>query len=102
MPLLPTLAHIVAKGSIFSISSPFDVTKLQKKMILMSHRLAAFHSQCQWTRIFLFLTNPLAMRTQLGFKRHRESRIHLSVPKNYGIDTIISEYFCRSPFFYGC
>ena len=39
----------------------------------MSHQLAAFHSQCQWTRIFLSLTTPMAMGTRLGFKRHRES-----------------------------
>ena len=45
-----------------------------KKIVFKSHRLAAFHSQCQWTRIFLFLINPMAMRTQLGFKQHRESR----------------------------
>ena len=44
-----------------------------KKIVLMSHRLAAFYSQCQWTCIFLFLTNPMAMRTQLEFKR-QESR----------------------------
>ena len=73
---LPTLVHIVSKGICFgwvllSISSPFEVTKLQK-IVLMSHRLVAFYSQCQWTRIFLFLTNPMAM-TQLGFKQHRES-----------------------------
>jgi len=28
--------------------------------------------------------------------------IHLSVPQNFGFDTIISEYFYRSPFLYGC
>ena len=39
----------------------------------MSHRPAAFHSRCQWTCIFLSLTTPMAMGTQLGFKRHRES-----------------------------
>ena len=57
----------------FLISSPFNVTKLQKKVVLMSHWLAAFHSQCQWTRIFLSLTTPMAMGTQLGFKRHQGS-----------------------------
>jgi hypothetical protein len=31
---LPTLAHIIAKGSTFSISSPFDITKLQKKNVI--------------------------------------------------------------------
>jgi len=60
-------------GNTFSISSPFDVTKLQKKLS-WSHQLAAFHSQCQWTCIFLTLTNPMVMRTQFGFKRRRESR----------------------------
>ena len=39
----------------------------------MSHRQAAFHSQCQWTRILLSLTTPMAMGTKLGFKRHRKS-----------------------------
>ena len=29
---LPTLTHTIAKGSTFTISSPFDVTKLQKKL----------------------------------------------------------------------
>ena len=50
-------------SNIFTISSPFDVIKLQK-IVLMSHRLAAFHSQCQWTRIFLSFTNPMAMRSR--------------------------------------
>ena len=69
---LPTVVHIIAKGNTFSISSLFDVTKLQK-IVLRSHRLAAFHSQYQWTHIFISLTIPIATRTQLGFKRHRES-----------------------------
>ena len=43
---LQTLADIFAKGNNFSIISPFDVTKLQKK-VLTSHRLADFRSQCQ-------------------------------------------------------
>ena len=48
--------------------------KITKKIALMSHRLAAaFRSQRQWTRIFLSLTAPMAMGTQIGFKRHRES-----------------------------
>ena len=59
----------------------------------MSHRLAALHSQCQWTRIFLSLATPMAMGTQLGFKQHRESHYSLHVPENYGFNTIISEYF---------
>ena len=73
MSPLPTLAYIIPKGSTFSISSPFDITKLQKKIVLMCHRLAAFRSQYQRTHIFISLTTPMAMGTQLGFKRHRES-----------------------------
>ena len=69
MSPLSTLANTIDKGSTFSISSLFDVTKLKKK-ILLSHRLAAFCSQCQWTRIFISLTTPIAMGTQLCFKRH--------------------------------
>jgi hypothetical protein len=44
-----------------------------KKIVLTSHRLAAFHSQCQWTRIFKSVTTSMAMGTQLGLKRHRKS-----------------------------
>jgi hypothetical protein len=33
MSPLPTLAHIIVKGSTFSISSPFDITKLQKNFL---------------------------------------------------------------------
>ena len=69
MSSLPTLVHTIAKGSTFSISSPFDVTKLQK-IVFMSHRQAAFRSR-QWTRIFL--TTPIAMGTQLCFIQHPES-----------------------------
>ena len=32
MSPLPTLTHIITKGSSFSISSPFGITKLQKKL----------------------------------------------------------------------
>ena len=64
----------IAKGSTFSISSLFDVTKLQKKNCLDISSTAAFRSQCQWTRIFISLTDPMMMRTQIGFKRHRENR----------------------------
>ena len=52
MSVLPTLADIIAKDNTFSITSPFDFTKLQR-IVFASHRLAAFRSQCQWTRIFL-------------------------------------------------
>ena len=50
MPLLPAFFQIGAKGNTFSISSPFDVTKLQK-FALTFHRLVDFRSQCQWTHI---------------------------------------------------
>jgi hypothetical protein len=73
MSPLQTLANIIVKGISFSISSPFDITKLQKKIVLMCHRLAAFYSQRQYIHIFMSLTTPMAMGTQLGFKRHRES-----------------------------
>ena len=45
----------------------------KKKIVLRFNRLAAFPSQCQWTRIFLSLATPMAMGTQLGLKRHWES-----------------------------
>ena len=34
---------------------------------------AVFRSQRQWACIFISLTTPMAMGTQLAFKRHRES-----------------------------
>ena len=69
MSTLKTLTHTIAKGSTFSISSPFGVTKSHEKIVLMSHRLTAFRSQPQWTRMFISLTTPVATGTQLGFKR---------------------------------
>jgi hypothetical protein len=36
LSFLPTLAYTIAKGSNFSISSPFDVTKLQKNYLDVS------------------------------------------------------------------
>ena len=71
-PFQPSSISLLRVGNTFSISSPLDVTKLQK-IGLMPHRLAAFHCQCQWTHIFLSLTAPMTMGTQLGFKRHWES-----------------------------
>jgi hypothetical protein len=70
--MLPVPTPVHCLGLDF-FRSPFDVTKLQI-IFLMSHRLVAFHSQCEWTRILLSLNTPMAIRTQLGFKRHRESR----------------------------
>jgi hypothetical protein len=66
-----TLAHIIAKGSTFwSVLLPMLLN--YKNIVLMSHQLAAFRSQCQWKYIFVSLTIPMAMETQLGLKRHRE------------------------------
>ena len=42
------------------------------RIVLISHRLAAFRSQCEWTRISISLPTPMAMGNQLGFKRHRK------------------------------
>ena len=63
-PFQPSSISLLRVGNAFSISSLFDVTKLQKN-VLMCHRLAAFHSQCQWTRIFISLATSMAMGTQL-------------------------------------
>ena len=69
----------------------------------MSHRLAAFRSQRQWTRIFISLITFL-WRWGLNLDLNDIERviIHLSVPNNYGFDTIISEYFYSLPILYGC
>ena len=55
----------------------------------MSHRVAAFRSQGQWSRIFISLTTPMAIGTQLGFKRHRESLFISVFPKTI-ISTLLS------------
>ena len=72
---------------------------LLQQIVLMSHRLAAFRSQCEWTRISISL-----WRWGLNLDLNDIERviINLSVPENYGFDTIISEYIYRSPFLYGC
>jgi hypothetical protein len=95
MSPLPTLVHIIVEGSTLSLSSPFDITKLQK-IVLTSHWLAAFPSQCQWKRIFIALTTTMAMYLNLDLKGIERVIIHISVPENYGFDTI--DYFYRSPF----
>ena len=58
---LPTPAHTIAKGSIFFVQFLFLFYKITKIIVFMSHRLAAFRSQCQWTRIFISLSKPMAM-----------------------------------------
>ena len=62
-PFQPLSISLLRLGNTFSISPLFNVTF--KKIVLMSHRMAAFHSQCQWIRIFLSLTNHMEMGTQL-------------------------------------
>ena len=42
-PFQPSSISFLRVGNTFSISSPFDVTKLQT-IVLMYHRLLAFHS----------------------------------------------------------
>ena len=89
---LSNLIHIIFRSVLLSMILNY------KKIVLASHRLAAFHSQCQWTSIFVSLTTAMLMRTQPGFKRHRESHYSLQVPENYGFNTIISDYFNKLPF----
>jgi hypothetical protein len=74
----------------FSIISPLDVTKLQKENPLMSHRLAIFRSQCQWTRIFVSLTTPITMGTQLGLKRASRVSLFISVFPETVVSTLLS------------
>ena len=85
----------------FSISSPFDVTKLQKT-VLTSNRLAAFRSQFNGHAYSYPLPPLWRWGLNLELNGIKKVIIHLSVPENYGFDTIISEYFYRLPFLYGC
>ena len=78
----PSSISLIRVGNTFSISSLFDVTKLQK-IVLMSHRLAGFHSQCQWTRIFLSLTTSMGLYLDLnGIER---VIIYFSVPEKHDL-----------------
>ena len=43
----------------------------------------------------------LGTATDVGLNSIEQVIIYPSVPENYGFDTIISEYFYRSPFLYG-
>jgi hypothetical protein len=95
MSPLSTLTHTIAKGSTFLISSPFDVTKIQKENCL----------DVSSTGSFPF---PMSMNTHIHIHHHpygdildlngiERVIIHLSVPENYGFNTIICGYFYRSP-----
>jgi hypothetical protein len=72
MSSLPTLAHTLLRVVLFR-SVLLLMLQNYKKIVLISHRLAAFRPQCQWVRIFISLTTLLAKRIQLRFKRHQGS-----------------------------
>ena len=74
-------------GNTFSISSPFDDTKLQN--LRMSHRLAAFHSQCQWIRMFLSLTPLWRWGLNLDLNDIESVVIPIIIAENYGL-TLLS------------
>ena len=73
MPPLPTLTNTIAKGSIFSIISPFNVTKLQKKNCLDVSSTGSFPFPISMDTHIHTLNTSIAMGTQLGFQWHRES-----------------------------
>ena len=83
------LAHAIAKHITFSISSRFDVTKLQKKNVLMSHRLAVFIPNVNG-KAYSYPIPPLWQWGSLNLDLNDIERviIHLSVPENYGFDII--------------
>ena len=102
---LPTLSHTIDKVSTFSISSTFDVTKLQKKSwCLIDWQLSIPKVS---GHAYSYSLPPL-WRCGLNLDLNGIERviIHLGVPENYGFDTIIRDYFYRSPFpttpLYGC
>ena len=88
MSPLATLIHIIAKVVLFR-SDLLSMLLNYKKKIVFSHRVAAFHSQCQWTRILVSLSTPMAMGTQLWFKRHGESLFISVIPKTM-VSTLLS------------
>ena len=97
-PFQPSSISQLRVGNSFSISSPFDITKLQKKL-----------SWCQidWKFSILSVNGhvysyPLPPLWRLDLNYIERVIIHLSVPENYSFDAIISEYFYRPSFLYGC
>jgi hypothetical protein len=103
MSPLPTLVPIVAKDSTFSINSPFNVTKLQKNCLDVSST-GSFPFPISMHKHILISYHPYGNGDSLNLDINGIEGviIHLSVPENYGFDTIISEYFYRSPFLYEC
>jgi hypothetical protein len=92
----PSSISLLRLGNKFLISSLFLVTKLQI-IVSRSHRLTAFHSQFQWTHISISLQPLWQWRLKLYLNGIKRVIIHLSVSKNYGFHTIVSDYFYRSP-----
>ena len=98
MSPLPTLAHTIAKGSTFSISSRFDVTKLQQNCFDVSSTGSFPFPMSMYTHIIIPY-HPYGNMDSLNLDSNGIEGviIHLSVPENYGCDTIISIYFYKSP-----
>ena len=89
MSPLPILVYIIAKGSTFLISSPFDITKLQKKMSWYVINWQLSVPNVNGHAYSYPLPHPMAMGTQPGFKRYRKSH-HLSIPKKTMVSTLLS------------
>ena len=85
-PFKPLSISLLRVGNPFLISSPFDVTKLQK-IILMFHRLTAFHSQCQWTRIHIL---PPLWRWGLNLDLNGIERVIISMFSKTMVSTLLS------------
>ena len=83
----------------------FWCCKIPKKHFFMSHRLAAFRSQCQWTNSY-HLPPLWRWELNLDLKGIEGVIINLILRENYSFDNFISDYFYRSPFttphLYGC
>ena len=94
MSSLPILSHTIAKSNTFLITSPFDVTKLQKK------------KNCLDVSSTGSFPSPMPMVTHIHIPYHSYGDgvdlnnierviINLIVPENYSFDTIISDHFYR-------
>ena len=91
-PFQPSSISLLRICNTFSISSPFDVTKLQKKI--------------SWCLIDWQVSIPnvsghaysYPLPLNLDLNEIERVIIHLRFPENYSFDTIISDYFYRLPF----
>ena len=70
---LQTSSTSLLKVILFSISPPFDVTKLQKKKCLGVSSTGSFPFSMLMDAHIRILYHPYAKGNQLGLKRHRES-----------------------------